>query len=257
MFLTLTAAISYADIAFFVILGLGLIGGLIGGLARAFKGFFKSIAIILISLLIVGVTVAPLCKIGFVQKMTSTFENKTSSWGEVFNRPVHIADDGSYYIEVEYDGTQNKVKLEDAGGSGLVDRSKAKFANWLAKRFITEENQGQTLGEAAANMLTTIIVAVIAFIVYCILLGILCWILRKLLKPLHDSDNGAVRIVDRTLGAVVAAGLAFIFLLLALAILHTFANKIPVLEDHLTSSPVCGFFYEHNPISDVFAAIFG
>lgn len=251
----LISAVSYADIVFFVILGLGLLGGIIGGLAKALKGFFKSIAVILISLLLVGATLTPICNIGFVEKMTASFAEKTATWGEIFSQPVYKADDGSYYVFVEYDGGQNKVKLEDASGSGFVDQSKGKFAEWIAERFITED--GQTLCEASARMLTSIIVSVVAFIIYCILLGLICWVLRKIFKQLHDSDSGAVRIIDRVLGAVIATGLAFLFLLLVLAILHTLSRVAPTMHEYLLNSPVCGYFYEHNPISIVFKSIFG
>ncbi|MCM1306144.1 MAG: hypothetical protein NC037_01740 [Bacteroides sp.] len=251
----LVSAVSYADIVFFVILALGLLAGVIGGLARAFKGFFKTIAIILISILIVGVTVAPISKIGFVQSLTNKFESIASGWGQAFSSPIYVADDGSYYILVEYDGAPNKVKLEDAAGSGLVDSTKGKLAVWLAERFIKED--GQTLSAATATMLTTIVVSVILFILYCILLGILCFVLRKIFKSMHKSENAAIRITDRVLGAVVSAGLAIVFMLLVLAILHALARVIPAVHEYLLNSPICGFLYEHNPISNVFGKIFG
>lgn len=255
MISNLISAVPYADIAFFVILGLGLLAGIIGGLARAFKGLFKTIAVILISILIVGATLAPISKLGFIESMTGTFEGKTAGWGVVFSEPVHIADDGSFYVFVEYDGTMNKVKLEDASGSGLVDSAKGKLAVWLAERFITED--GQTLGRASAEMLTSIILSVALFVIYCILLGIICWILRKIFKNMHRSESSAVRIVDRVLGAVVSAGLAFVFILLVLAILHALARVIPTVHEYLQSSVICGFFYQNNPISNVFSSIFG
>ncbi len=254
MITNLLSAVPYADIVFFVILGLGLLGGIFGGLAKALKGFFKSIAIILVSLLLVGATLAPICEIGAVKDMTASFSSKAEGWGAVFSEPIHIADDGSYYIEVEYDGTINKIQLQNAG-DGFVEQSKAKFANWLAGRFI--EKDGQTLADACAKMLTSIIVSVIAFILYCIVLALLCWLLRKIFKNMHDSDSGAVRIIDRTLGAIVATGLALLFILLVLAILHALAKTIPTVHEYLSSSKVCGFFYEHNPISTVFQSIFG
>ena len=255
MITNLISAVSYADVAFFVILGLGLLGGIFGGLARALKGFFKSIAVILISLLLVGATLTPLCNTGSISKMTDSFTEKTASWGVVFTEPVYRADDGSFYIYADYDGTKTKVKLENAGGEGLVDKSKAKLATWLAERFITAD--GQTLGAAGAKMLTSIIVSIVAFIIYCILLGLLCWVLRKLFKKLHDSDSGAVRIVDRVLGAIVATGLAMLFALLVLAILHALSRVIPTAHEYLLNSKVCGYFYEHNPIATVFKSIFG
>lgn len=251
----LISAVSYADIVFFVILALGLLAGVLGGLARCFKGFFKTVAVILISILIVGATLAPISKLGFIESMTAKFESKTANWGVVFSEPVHIAEDGSFYIFVEYDGTMNKVPLEDAGGSGLVDSAKGKLAVWLANRFVTED--GQTLGKASADMLTSLILAVVLFILYCIALGIICFILRKVLKGAHRSESTAVRVADRVLGAILSTGLAFIFLLLALAILHALANVAPTMHDYLLNSPVCGFFYEHNPISNVFGRIFG
>lgn len=255
MIATMISAVSYADIAFFVILALGLLAGILGGLARAFKGFFKTIAVILISILIVGATLAPVSKIGFIESMTAKFESQSAGWGVVFSEPVHIAEDGSFYIYVEYDGTMNKVPLQDASGSGLVDSAKGKLALWLAERFITED--GQTLGRASAEMLTSLIVSVVLFILYCILLGIICWILRKIFKGMHKSESTAIRVVDRVLGAVLSTGLAFIFLLLVLAILHAFAHVSPAMHEYLMNSPVCGFFYNNNPISNVFGSIFG
>ena len=175
---SILAAASYADIAFFVILALALVGGIIGGVARALKGFYKSIAVILFSLLLVGATLTPLCNSAMFRPIHNSFTNMSSEWGVVFTKPVHIAEDGSYYIYVEYDGSLQKMPLESANGRGLVDASKGQLALWLAKRFITKENAGQSLSDAAASMFTSIIVSVIAFIVYCILLTLLCWGLR-------------------------------------------------------------------------------
>lgn len=255
MLATTISAVSYADIALFVLLGLGLIGGLIGGLARSFKGFFNSIAVTLIALLLIGATVAPICNTAPVQGMMDDLAAKTASWGEVFTEPIHIADDGSYYILVEYDGGMNKVKLDAAGGSEFLGGTKSKLAVWLAERFITED--GQTLGRAGATALVTLIAAILLFIIYCIVLGILCWIIRKVLKGVHASNNGVVRVVDRMLGAVLFAGLSLIFAMLVLAILHIFGDKLPTVHEYLINSPVCGFLYEHNPISTLFAKIFG
>ena len=149
----------------------------------------------------------------------------------------------------------NKVKLEDASGSGLVDSAKGKLAVWLAERFITED--GQTLGKASADMLTSIIVSAALFVIYCILLGIICYILRKIFKGMHNSDSSAIRIVDRVFGAVVSTGLAFVFILLVLAILHALARVIPTVHEYLQSSVICGFFYQNNPIGNIFGSIFG
>lgn len=256
MTLSIFAAVSYADIVFFVILILGIVGGIIGGVARALKGFFKTVAVLLFSLLLVGATLVPLCNSVF-RPVQKSFVKMASDWGVVFTEPVHVAKDGSYYIYVDYDDTPTKMPLEHAEGSGLVSASKGRLALWLAKRFITKENSGMSLSEAAANMFTSIIVAVIAFIVYCLLLTLICWALRKVFKRLHDSDSSAVRAADRILGALLAAALALLFILLVLGILHTVGKIAPPMDEYLRNSPVCGFLYSHNPIGTIFARIFG
>lgn len=253
----ITSAVSYADIAFFVILALCLIIGVIGGMARAFKGFFKSIAVILIALLLVGATLTPLCRTDGISKISDSFADKASGWGAVYTEPIYIADDGSYYIYAEYDGSTQKVKLEDAGGHELVDASKAKLAAWLAERFITKENEGTSLSQAAASMFTSIIVAVVAFIIYCIALAILFFIIRRSLKSAHSSENATVRVIDRTAGALLYAALGILFMLLVLAIFHTVGKAAPSLDTYLKQSAVCGYLYEHNPIGVIFARIFG
>ena len=257
MTFSILSATSYADIAFFVLLALGLIGGLIGGVAKALKGLYKNVAVILFSLLLVGATLTPLSNSAMFRPIKNSFTNMSSDWGVVFTEPVHIAKDGSYYIVMEYDGDFQKMPLESANGSGLVDASKGRLALWLAERFITKENQGQSLSEAAASMFTSIIVAIIAFIVYCILLTIVCFALRKLFKHLHEADSSVVRTLDRVLGALLAMTLALLFILLVLGILHTMGRIMPTMDEYLKNSVVCGYLYEHNPIGLIFAKIFG
>ena len=254
MTISILSATSYADIAFFVLLALGLVGGIIGGVAKALKGFYKSVAVILFSLLLVGATLTPLCNSKMFRPIKNSFTNMSSDWGELFSMKVHIAQDGSYYV---YDDNLQMVPLEDAYGHGLVDKSKGQLAVWLAERFITKKNSGQTLKEAAANMFTSIIVAVISFIVYCILLTLLCFVLRRIFKHLHESDSSVVRTLDRVLGALLAMTLALLFILLVLGILHTMGRIMPTIDEYLKNSVVCGYLYEHNPIGLIFARIFG
>lgn len=295
----ISATVNYADIAFFVLLGLGLIGGIIGGLAKQFKGFLKSIAVILISILIAGATLAPISSIGFIKKLNTTLQDKTSSWGAVFTEPIHT-DGTDYYIFVDDTGSEENpdeqggqgnqgegeapaiasadeggtgentadgtemvvpegkkaVKLE-AAGDGLAGKAAAKFAAWLAKRFIKSESDSTSLSALAANMFTSIIVLAATFIIYCIILGIICWILSKLFKKMHDSNSTTVKILDRVFGGVVAAGLMLVFLMLVLAILHTLSGTVPKMHEYLSNSTVVKIFYADNPITKAFAAVFG
>jgi len=258
MISTLTlSAVSYSDVAIFAVLGVCLILGILGGVSRALKGFFLWVAVVMVSLLLVGATVTPICRTQGCEKMTNSFVEQSEDWGEIFNTPIYIADDGSRYVYKDFDGGPTKVKVEDAADNKLVNKGKAHFASWVAERFITDENQGSTLAESAATMLTTLIMSIVMFIVYCLSLGIICFFIRRIFKSMHRSDSAAAQAIDRILGAVVAVGLALIFIMLVLAILHTFANKIPSMHEYLAGSPVFGKLYEANPMGKVLTTIFG
>lgn len=252
--INLLSAVAYMDIIFFVVLGLGIVGGLLGGLARAMKGLFAAVFIILASLMLVGATLAPICHTSGVQKMTASIESKTDGWGEVFTTPVYIDEDGVRYVIVEIDGATKKVPIEDAGGSGIVNKSKAKLAKRLAKRFVTEETQGASLGRIAADMITSIIMSVIAFVGYCVALGIIFFILRRIFRHIHKGD-GAAAAIERVLGGLVGGFMAFTFLLLILAILR--ACDIGSLNRAMSASPAVGYLNLHNPLSAILSRIFG
>ena len=246
----LSATFSYADIAFIALLALGLVLGLIRGAAKSFKGFLLGVAIILASLLIVGATMSKVRGISVFNSLDEKIVSSSQGWGEAFNSPLYKDEDGNFYIEVQRDGEMQQVPLSD------VDGFKGKIANFLATRFVTDE--GQSLGEVAADYITNLVVAVACFIVYCIALGIITWLIRKLIfDKLHDSENKAVKWIDRILGALISAALTLVFMLVVFAIFHIFDDKLAIVTDYLKNSSICGYLYENNPISTVFSKIFG
>ena len=169
--LILSAAFGYADIAFLALVILGLVLGLIRGVSKSFKGFFLAVTIILCSLLLVGATITKVREMSVFEKLNETIIESSNGWGEAFNNPLYKNEDGSFYIEVQRDGEQQKVPLSD------VDGIKGKIANFLASKFVTDE--GQSLGKIAADYITNLVVAVASFIVFCIALGIVAWLIRK------------------------------------------------------------------------------
>ena len=246
----LSATFSYADIALVALIALGLVLGLIRGAAKSFKGFFMAIAIILASLLIVGATFAKVREISVFNALDEKIVSSSQGWGDAFNKPLHKDDDGNFYIEVQQDGEMQQVPLSN------VDGIKGKIANFLATRFVTDE--GHSLGEVAADYITNLVVAIACFIVYCIALGLIVWLIRKLIfDKLHDSENKAVKWIDRILGALISAALSLVFVLVVFAIFHIFDSKMAVVTDYLKNSTICGYLYENNPISLVFSKIFG
>lgn len=255
----LSAQVPYADIAFIVVLALAFILGMIRGLAKSFKGFFLTVAIVLISLLLISPTFEPVRNISVFEKMNVAITEKISA-SELLSTPIYVEtsqnEDGtetrSFFVEITLeDGTTARTDLGTALGDGI----KAKFANWLAERFITED--GQTIGGVAGNFISDIIVSVIMFVVYCIALGLICWLIRLLFRGMHTSNIGAIRFVDRSLGAVISVALTLVFVLVVLAIIAKAADENSVVNVYLTNSKICGYFYNNNPITKLWTSIFG
>ena len=265
MFTALIGAVQIADIIVFVVLGLGLVIGLIGGLAKAFKGLFASLAIILISLLIVGVTVVPISSTSIGQSLSGTFESKAEGWGAAFSSPVYImmSGDGQPVKDgycVDIDG--ERVQLENAAGDGALAKIKGKMAVALAKKYVTADNQGVKLAGYAADSLTRIIFDVALFIIYCIALGVLFFLFRKMFARLFDKRDEygeksvGLKVLDKTLGAVVAVGFALLALLLVFAIIKLAAPAGSKVAQFFENANIAGALYSKNPMSKVFTKLF-
>lgn len=254
-------AISYADIAFFALVLIGLIIGIIGGTQKAARGIMLTFTIILLSLLLVGFSINGIKGLSFVQSLDDKITEKSSSWGEIFTEEIHVSDEGDFYVIYEVDGEPTQVFLKDAAEEGGISKFKAKFALWLAERFIKPEAEGnaegQSLGSVLGDFATSLIVALVTFIIFCIVLSVIFVILRKISKRMHESEHRGLRVADRAIGAVMGAVLMVISVLFIMAILHIFRAKIAVVDDYLTNSPVCGFLYTNNPLTSVFGKIFG
>ncbi len=261
----LSAGISGGDIVVIVILALGLLGGLFGGLAKAFSGVFASFTVILVSLLLAGLTVPALSGSALGTALNKPLLNSAKGWGEVFQAEVYIFrdefntpvkdEDGNYkyYIQLE-DGP---VALEDAVGSGLVNKTKGKIAVRLANRFINEETEGQSLAKYAGDALTTLILDIIMFVVFCIVLGLILFLLRRVFKKMHKSDSFGVRTLDRVLGAIIGAALALLFALIVLAIFHSAAGETTKVGSFFMKGNFCKALYTHNPMSGLLSKVFG
>lgn len=256
----LSADIPYADIAFFVVVALGLILGVIRGFSKSFKGVFLSIAIMLSALLLITPTFDSVRNLDMFKNMESSITEKIESGDKIFSQKIFISTDSEtgekkYYVEVSSEEGTSKVELENSMGDGLTSSLKGKFALWLAKTFITED--GQSVGGVAGTFVSDIIVAVIMFVVYCVAMGLICWLLRKIFAKMHTSESGALKAIDRIFGAIVSTAFALVFILVVLAILNALKDKLPTVDEALSSSTVCGYFYQNNPVAKLFTEIFG
>lgn len=264
MFTSILSAVEIADIIVFVVLGLALVIGLIGGLAKAFKGLFATISIVLISLLLVGVSVAPISGTVVGTGLKGALEGPIAGWGTAFDSTVYIAEvngqpvkDGDDFVYcIIVDG--ENVQLDSVDSEGLLGSLKAKVAVSLAKHFVTEENSGKvTLAGFAADALTSLILDIGLFIVYCIVLSLLYFVIRKLAGRMHKAENTALRVTDRLLGGVVAAALALISLLIVFAIIRAAVADGSKVAQFFENAKVAGVLYDKNPLFDIVAKMFG
>lgn len=255
----LSADIAYASIAFFVILAIGLILGLVRGFSKSFQGILLTLAIILCSIVLISPTFMGVRSIGVFGSIESSLTEKIEGSSEIFSLPITVAENGngerSYWTTAQVNGETTMVALEQAMGSDIASSAKGKLATWLAEKFITQN--GQTIGYVAGVFVTDIIVMVIMFIVYNIALHLICHILRTIFSKMHASHSEFVRGIDRTAGAIVSTAFAFVFILVALAIIYALRDKIPSVDTMISSSKVCGYFYLNNPVATLFSEIFG
>ena len=228
----LSADMPYADIAFFVIVALGLILGIIRGFSKSFKGLFLTVAIMLSSLLLLTPTFASARQLDVFANMESSITTKIEDSNDLCSKKinVHVDESGnkSYWVVVTNESGSSEQLLENSMGDGLMSSLKGKFALWLAKTFIQES--GQTIGQVAGVFLSDVIVAIVLFVVYCIALGIICWPLRTLFAKMHTSDSKVLVGIDRTCGAIISTAFALVFIMVVLAILNSLKGKIPTVD---------------------------
>ena len=261
MFLqVLSADIPYADIAFFVILALGLLLGILRGFSKSFKGFFLTIGIMLAALLILSPTFAKVREISVFQKMETSITQGIEKKSELLSQPIYVVTDEegnrTFFVDVTQDGVTERVNLETViANSDMSGALKGKITLWLAQKFIYKD--GQSIGAVAGIFISDIVVAIVAYIAYCLALGLICWLLRKIFAKMHDSDNKLLKALDRTCGAIVSTAFAAVFILLMLAILYALREKIEVVDNALRQSKVCGYFYLNNPVAKLLTEIFG
>ncbi len=233
----------YADVALIGVLLVFLLGGIIKGFGKSFKGFFVTIVVILLSLLLMGAFHDTVME----SELSATLQDKIASastdWGVEFNENVYV-NDGTYSIMLN-------GELTELGSISF----KGKLAAWLAKLLITESGVNSVAGVCVYNV-TSLIMAVALFVVCAIALTIICTVIKAATKNLHDSDNKAVRTLDRVFGGIIGLAVGAVIIFLVLAIFSALSDKAPSIINYIEQSSICKFFYELNPIGKVFEKIF-
>ena len=236
----------YVDIAIAVFLALFLIGGIIKGFAKSTKGFFAFVVIVCASALLMGVTQEAAMDSAIGTGIHDKISAAAGDWGVAFNSPVQRDADGTIYVLVN----DSPVKL-DTSEFGF----KGTIAKFYAERFDVAD--GDTVSGSAVTSATSVCVSAIMFLVFVAAFLIVFLVLRLVLKPVSDSPSKTVRVVDKTLGALLRLFIGLVVLWAIIAIVAAIGEKAGVVNEYISGSAIGGFFYENNPLTTVFTMIFG
>lgn len=248
----LSAATWYADVALIVLIVLFALLGVARGFGNSLKGAGMTVLIILGSLLLVGVLHGPVMASSLGTGLNEKLASASAGWGNSFTEDVYYVDD-AYKIS---NGEGELVNIADSDGI------KGKIANWLAEKFIAPEDvsnvaePSESVADVCVYNLTSLVIALGLLLVLCIAMSIVCSILRGMTKGMHKNEKRWVSALDRVLGGVVGIVLGATIVFLVLAILAAFSDKAPSIVQYINDSTICKFFYDLNPIGQMFEKIF-
>lgn len=251
----LSATTWYADLALIVLIALFAIIGAIRGFGKSLKGVFMAIVIILASALLVGVIHGPVMETSVAASLEDKLLVASDGWGDAFTEDIYYVDN-NYCIHRD-DGTYQRVDE--------VDNVKGMIAEKVASKLLDKDSDAlnpaidtarTSIAKTCVYNLASLIVAVCLFFILCIGMSLVLTLIKMATKGAHKSESGAVRAIDRTLGAIVGLASGAIFVFLVLAILTTVADKATLIVSYIEDSTICKFFYDLNPIGKVFEKIF-
>ena len=240
---TLSATTWYADLALVILLVGFTAVGAVRGLGKSMKGFFMTIAVILLSLLIMGLLHEPILNSSLGQSLYDAIAEKSSGWGPEFNEVIHMDGDVKFIL---VDGVRQN--LADMSWQGMI-------ADGVADILISEYGV-QSLAGLCVHNVTSLIISVCLFAISCILLSLICSILKGATQNMDESKTKGIRIANRVLGGVVGLVLGAITILTVFAVFRATADKIPQVIEYINDSVICKFFYDLNPIGQALASIF-
>lgn len=139
----------------------------------------------LAALLILSPTFAKVREISVFQKMETSITQGIEKKSELLSQPIYVVTDEegnrTFFVDVTQDGVTERVNLETViANSDMSGALKGKIMLWLAQKFIYKD--GQSIGAVAGVFISDIVVAIVAYIAYCLALGLICWLLRKILQ---------------------------------------------------------------------------
>lgn len=234
------------DIAIYILLLIMIIIGFS-------KGFFKqilSVANWLVSLIVAIVFVKPFSGLMAKTTLQTTINGKVAEW---------IASKGAIF-QVPYDASSGNAQISEAISESL---SLPKFiAEIIAKGINFDVPDGTTLADILSPAIGSIIMTVISFVI--LFIGALI-IIKIVINLLHVVfDRGVLGIVNKLLGAVLGLVKGLVLVSLAMLLVSILSGVVPSLNEFLITDLKLGeesfsigkYFYEHNPLVELFRGSF-
>lgn len=217
------------------------------------KGFIKqilSIANWFASLILAVLFVKPFSGLMAKTTLQTTINEKVISW---------IVSKGAIF-QIPYDSSNGNAQISEAISEGL---KLPKFiADIIAKGINFDVPDGTTLADILGPAIGSLIMTVISFFI--IFIGSL--IVIKIVISILDLvfDKGVLGLVNRLLGASLGLVKGLILVSLAMLFISILSGVIPSLNQFLINDLRLGeesfsigkFFYEHNPIVELFKGSF-
>lgn len=241
---TLSATTWYADVALVLLLVGFTVFGAVRGFGKSMKGFFMTVTVVFVSLLLMGLLHNVVLESSIGQSLMASIGTKSANWGPEFNEIIHIDESNVKYILV--DGVRQN--LAEFSFKGII-------ADKVAEFLITDYGLQSLAGLCVRNV-SSLIISVCLFAISCIVLTVLCSIIKGFTQGMHESKSKRVRTVDKILGAIVGLILGAVAIMITFAVLQVVGDKVPEVIEYINQSVICKFFYDLNPIGQVLASIF-
>lgn len=234
------------DIAIYILLFIMIVIGFS-------KGFFKQVlstANWLVSLILAILLVKPFSSLMIKTSLQATINTKIGTWiatkGDIFN--------------IAYDPSGGNVQISEAISEGL---KLPKFiADLIANGINFNVPEGTTLSDILAPSIGTIIMTVLSFVILFFGFLIIIKIVISLLNVVFD--RGILGFVNKILGAALGLIKGAILISLAMLLVSILSGVLPSLNEFVITDlklsqegfSIGKYFYEHNPIIELFKGSF-
>jgi hypothetical protein len=247
---TISAALNYADYGLLGLAGLLFLTYLFKGFSKSLYGFFFSIMLLLVAVLITGYAADPLIRSQYGQQFYSSVQAWSNSWGLAFNGEI-VFNNGVPYVIGNGGAPVELYTL--LGGNPAVKLAVEK----LVPLIIPAEG-GLSLADVLVPNLVYIATHLALFIVSFLALKIVFRFIEFLWDKL-TLNGKRYKFLDKLVGAIISlvyTGAFACFVLAALTLLSAKFAQLSGALDLVNSSALLSWLNAFNPVTQTLARFF-